>query len=171
MTAAAPTVRPIGSNPTLIWGMTSTERLRRIAAAQGMAFGHAHDGPALLAAASHVFEPAWLRFMAERPGEVLTLDGEQVIAHVTSPAGDHFPEGLSEVRAEDHRLFYNEALRKREEPVLEKLEPANVRMIDRKTCLAKRLSNILREPFFILNDEKTHPYTSPILSLPWLNTG
>ncbi len=133
MTSLALAVRPIGTNPTLIWGMTSSERLRRIADAQALRFGAA-DGPALLVAASHVFEPAWLKFMAARPGEVLTLDGQPVIAHVVEDAGgDAFPAGLTEVRAEDHRVFYNEALRKREEPVLERLEPGSVRAIERKT--------------------------------------
>lgn len=133
MSSSALAVRPIGTNPTLIWGMTSSERLRRIAAAQGLSFG-AGEGPVLLVAASHVFEPAWLKFMAARPGEVLTLAGEKVIGHApTGHSGDGFPEGLTEVRAEDHRIFYNEALRKREEPVLERLEPAQVRAIERKT--------------------------------------
>ena len=134
MNAGALAVRPIGTNPTLIWGMTSIERLRRIAAAQKLRFGANDDGPALLVAANHVFEPAWLKFMAARPGEVLTLAGEKVIAHVAADRpGDGFPEGLAEVRAEDHREFYNEALRKREEPVLERLEPGQVRAIERKT--------------------------------------
>jgi len=133
MTAASLTVRPIGTNPTLIWGMTSNERLRRIAWAQKLSFDKHGSGPALLVAASHVFEPAWLKFMTARPGEVLTLNGEKVIAHVVGPAGDTFPEGLTEVRAEDHRTFYNAALRKREEPVIEKLEPDSVRSIERQT--------------------------------------
>ena len=130
---------PIGSNPTRIWGMTSTERLRRMALAQKMRFCRDEaDGPApagtLIVAASHVFEPAWLRFMAARPGQVLTLGGEKVIAHVAGPTdGSGFPDGLTEIRAEDHRIFYNEALRKREEPVLEKLDPGSVHAIERKT--------------------------------------
>ncbi|ATE64410.1 CDP-alcohol phosphatidyltransferase family protein [Rhizorhabdus dicambivorans] len=134
MSSSALNVRPIGTNPTLIWGMTSTERLRRIAAAQSLGFSaEANGGPVLLAAASHVFEPAWLKFMAARPGQLLTLAGEPVIAHVAQDTGGGFPAGLAEVRAEDHRVFYNEALRKREEPVLERLEPGRVRAIERQT--------------------------------------
>ena len=134
MTSASLTVRSIGSNPTLIWGMSSTERLRRIAAAQKMMFGADGSGPALLVSADYVFEQAWLIFMAGRPGEVLTLGGVKVIAHVPAAAdGDAFPDGLTEVRVEDHRVFYNEALRKREEPVIERLEPGTVRSIERRT--------------------------------------
>lgn len=135
MNSSSLSVRPIGTNPTPIWGMTSTERLRRIAAAEKLAFrADRGGGPTLLVAASHVFEPAWLRFMAARPGTVLTLGGEKVIAHVADDRGEGgFPAGLTEIRAEDHRVFYNEALRKREEPVLERLEPGHVRAIERKT--------------------------------------
>lgn len=135
MNSSSLSVRPIGTNPTPIWGMTSTERLRRIAAAEKLTFrADQGGGPTLLVAASHVFEPAWLRFMAARAGTVLTLGGETVIAHVADDSGDSgFPAGLTEIRAEDHRVFYNEALRKREEPVLERLEPRHVRAIERKT--------------------------------------
>jgi len=113
--------------------MSSTERLRRIARSQKLRYRDTADGPTLLVAASHIFEPAWLKFMADRPGQVLTLAGEKVIAHVPQGAGDDFPEGLTEVRAEDHRGFYNAVLRKREEPVIAKLEPGSVRSIERKT--------------------------------------
>lgn len=131
--SSALAVRSIGTNPTLIWGMTSDERLRRIAEAQQPSLDGEEGRATLLVAASHVFEPAWLKFMADRPGALLTLAGEKVIAHVTEPAGDDFPEGLNEVRAEDNRVFYNVALRKREEPVLERLDPGTVRSIERKT--------------------------------------
>jgi len=134
MSLASLHVRPIGSNPTRLWGMTSDERLRRIARAQGLAYGAGAGGPALLVASTHVFEPAWLTFMAARPGAVLTLDGDMVIAHVAADDGtDAFPRGLQPVRVEDHRVFYNEALRKREEPVIERLDAASTGSIERKT--------------------------------------
>jgi phosphatidylglycerophosphate synthase len=40
---------------------------------------------------------------------------------------------MEDISVEDIRVFYNEALRKREEPVIERLEPGNVRAIERKT--------------------------------------
>lgn len=133
MSSSALSVRSIGTNPTRIWGMSSTERLRRIAKAQKLRYREDGNGPTLLVAASHVFEPAWLKFMAERPGHVLTLKGEQVIAHVPTDDGHGIPDGLTEVRVEDHREFYNATLRKREEPVIERLEPGTVKAIERKT--------------------------------------
>jgi len=138
MTSNAPlSVRSIGTNPTRIWGMTSEERLRRIARAQKLSTRPRDGGPVLLVAASHVFEPAWLKFMADRPGQLLTLNGEPVIAHVPAGAaggdGEGFPAGLEEVRAEDHRVFYNVGLRKREEPVIERLTRDSVKRIERAT--------------------------------------
>jgi len=134
MTSTSLTIRSIGTNPTLIWGMTSTERLRRIALSKKLSFDEAGAGSALLVAASHVFDHQWLNFMRDRPGEMLTIGGEPVIAHVVGAdeaEAQDFPSGLTEVRAEDHRVFYNEALRKREEPMIEALIPANVRTIER----------------------------------------
>ncbi|ABQ67672.1 hypothetical protein Swit_1307 [Rhizorhabdus wittichii RW1] len=131
--SSVPGVRSIGTNPTPIWGMSSTERLRRMAAAQKLRYREESNGPVLLVSASHVFEPAWLKFMVDRPGQVLTLDGEKVIAHLTSDTGGGFPDGLDEVRVEDNRVFYNAALRKREEPVIAKLEPGTAKAIERKT--------------------------------------
>jgi len=141
---ATPVVLSAGTNITRIWGMTSTERLRRIARAAGLPAQGAVDGPLLIAAASHVFDPQWLKFMLARPGSVLTIGGIPVIAHLEAgtprdrtcealaadkPLAGDLP--LSIVRAEDHRVFYNVALRKREEPMLERLEPASVRRIER----------------------------------------
>ena len=34
--ANLPALSPIGENPTPIWGMTNTERLRRLARAEGL---------------------------------------------------------------------------------------------------------------------------------------
>jgi len=136
MSSPSPTVRSIGSNPTRIWGMTSTERLRRIAASKKLSFEQPGTESALLVAASHVFDHQWLNFMLERPGAALTVGGEPVIAHVVTAAqaaADTFPAGLDEIRAEDHRTFYNEALRKREDPMIERLAPANVRKIERES--------------------------------------
>ncbi len=131
MAASPTTVRSIGINPTLLWGMTSSERLRRIAHAQKLSFNQGDAAHTLMVAASHVFDPQWLKFMTARAGQVLTIGGVPVIAHVVGPAPQEFPEGLTEIRAEDHRVFYNESLRKREEPMLERLEPASVRKIER----------------------------------------
>ncbi|RVT94539.1 CDP-alcohol phosphatidyltransferase family protein [Sphingomonas crocodyli] len=141
----APAVLIAGTNPTPIWGMSSEERLHRIARARGLPTTRGEpDGPVLIAAASHVFDHQWIGFMLARPGSVLTSGDVPVLAHLTGnrsadlirkamAEGHPLPEGLPVeiVRAEDHRVFYNEALRKREEPMLEPLTPGNVRAIER----------------------------------------
>ncbi len=141
-----PAVLSAGDNSTRIWGMTSIERLRRIARAADLPADDTPDGPLLIAAASHVFDPLWLTFMLARPGSVLTIGGVPVIAHVQAGTprdgiaealalGEPLTGGLplAIIAAEDHRVFYNEALRKREEPMLERLEPASVRRIERQS--------------------------------------
>ncbi|MGE4322935.1 MAG: CDP-alcohol phosphatidyltransferase family protein [Sphingobium sp.] len=145
-----PTVRLIGENPIRLWGVTLHERVRRIAAADGLAMD---DGagdeapaqrPALLINSAYAFDPQWLRFMVERPGCVLTIDGTPAIAHVTAAAGDAaqamasgaLPGELQQVRAEDHKDFYNKALRKREWPFLIPLTRANVPAIEQASYKA-----------------------------------
>jgi phosphatidylglycerophosphate synthase len=114
--------------------MTTTERLRRMAAKQRMRFGADQGGATLLVSADYVFEAAWLKFMAQRPDAVLTLGGEKVIAHVSRPTrAKGFPRGLTEIRVEDNRTFYNEALREQEEPLIARLEPGSVRAVERQT--------------------------------------
>ncbi len=139
MNEAAPAVRTIGNNPTLLWGLTSTERNRRIAHAAGLPEDPpGGSGATLLIDADYAFDPQWLRFMRDRPESVLTKDGAPIMAHTAAASavaamerGD-LPD-LAVVRAEDHAVFYNEQLRKRERPFLERLTPATVRGIERQS--------------------------------------
>ncbi|RIA36633.1 phosphatidylglycerophosphate synthase [Hephaestia caeni] len=141
---AAAAILPIGDNPTLLWGMTARERLRRIAAAHKLAFDAAAPGNVLLASLDYVFDPAWVAHLADKPGTVVTRDGVPVLAHVATdaqgsaviaamqarkrlrPAG-----GLTLLPAEDEAGIFNEALRKRERPFAERLVPENVPAIER----------------------------------------
>ncbi len=139
--AASPHVQIIGSNDTRIWGMPHPERIRRIAAKAGMEIGRTGDpGPALIVNVDYAFDPQWFEFMRDRLGSVLTIDGAPAIANVTTRAAEaasamaegRIPAGLEEVRAEDHRNFYNKALRKIEWPFLVRLTPAAVPGIERR---------------------------------------
>ena len=139
LTVGAPTLC-IGSNPTLIWGMTAAERVRRIVAAQR--FENA-DGGVVVANLAYAFDPAWLAHLATRPGSVLTREGVPVLAYV-SDAGDREAivkamhegrplqeaSGLVRIAAEVAGGIFNEQLRKRETPFAERLEPASVRLIE-----------------------------------------
>jgi phosphatidylglycerophosphate synthase len=142
MSADGLMVLPIGSNDTLIWGMTNLERLRRIAVAQGLSIGAAADGPALLVDLGYAFDPAWLRIMADRPGYAVTRGGVPVIAHVTAEAPD--PAALVPIVQEEAEIE-NHALRKRERPFMERLTPATVPVIERASYLGsyKGVTDIL----------------------------
>ena len=81
------TVETIGNNPTLLWGMTITERIGRIARAAGFGTGgNTSDGPVLLTNAAFAFDPAWLKHLAAMPGAMLTLGGVPAIAHARTAA-------------------------------------------------------------------------------------
>ena len=128
MSAALPTIVPVGADATLLWGMTSLERLRRIARAQGLALAErATDAlpPVLEVDLGYAFDPAWLKFAAAHPGHVVTLEGAPVIAHRTS-----LPDDLRAVAQETTELE-NTALRKRERPFMGRLTPACVPALER----------------------------------------
>lgn len=140
-----PTLVPVGDNPTPIWGMSTTERVRRMAAARKLPFGEAavsEAGGVLLANSAFAFDPAWLPHLVARPGTVLTRGGVPVLAHVAAAdraaveaamAADR-PLGagaLATIEAEDEAGIFNEALRKRERPFAERLTPASVPAIER----------------------------------------
>lgn len=143
--SSQPTVVPVGSNPTPLWGMSTTERLRRLAAARKLPFADAmgdEAGGVLLANSAFAFDPAWLPHLVARPDTVLTRGGVPVLAHVDAAnrarvaaamaadlplaAGD-----LAVIEAEDDAGIFNEALRKRERPFAERLTPASVPAIER----------------------------------------
>ena len=132
-----PALRPVGDNPTRLWGMDSRERLRRIAAAQGLS-----EGPdVILADLRYAWDPVWSRHLAKLPGCVVARSGVPVLVHVAAGdaaaaeramlAGDPLDPGLTMIDADDPAGIYNEALRKRERPFMDRLEPASVRRIER----------------------------------------
>jgi len=133
-----------GANPTYLWGMSVDERVRRIAAAQKFTIGGIGDAPTLLVNRAFAFDPAWLRAMATRPGEALTLGGKVAIANcrndderreaLAAIEGDaRLPEGASLVALahEDGNVQVNAELRKREQPFLLRLDPSTVRGVER----------------------------------------
>jgi phosphatidylglycerophosphate synthase len=105
-----------------LWGLTARERLERIAAAQGMEV--ADDGEVEVDL-GYAFDPAWLRFVAERPGHALTLGGKRVISNAGGGAAP------VEVKWEESQGIENNELRKRERPFLDRLAPDTVRSLER----------------------------------------
>ena len=116
---APPPVVPVGGSDTRIWGMTTRERLNRIAHAQGLVV--AESGEGICVDLGYVFDPAWLKIAAARPGLAITRDGVPVIAN--GPTTETMSQETSEIE--------NVALRKRERPFLERLTPATAPAIER----------------------------------------
>ncbi len=137
-----PRVLVLGDNKTRLWGLEPIERTRRIAAKEKLALADgAGSSPLLLINSQYAFDPLWLAFMKERPGCVLTIGGAPAIAHVTHDVQaaaaaitqGRVPGGLEVVPAEEHRNFYNKALRKLEWPFLVRLTPEAVPEIERRS--------------------------------------
>jgi phosphatidylglycerophosphate synthase len=132
-------VETVGANPVRLWGLDTAERVRRIAAKAGLGGSGA---PVVLANADYAFDPAWLSYVAQHPGVVLTHTGVPALAHARDELeaaelraamrgeGD-IPEGLDVVSYEDGAEIENKALRKRERPFLMQLTPASRREIER----------------------------------------
>jgi phosphatidylglycerophosphate synthase len=139
MTALLPQVRICGDNHVRLWGLTPRERIARIANKAGLTMASPEaTGPLLLINSDYAFDPQWIGFVLARPETVLTIGGTPAMA-LTSD-GDAIATmekgalpALDEVRAEDHATFYNQALRKREKPFLERLTPAAVPGIERQS--------------------------------------
>jgi phosphatidylglycerophosphate synthase len=120
------------------------ERVRRIARAQKLPCGDGESGgAALLVNQAFVFDPAWLRYFASRPGEALTREGSIVLAHCRDEkeraAAQAAIEGgarsldtsLTLIAHESGATAVNTELRKREQPFAMRLEPETVRAAER----------------------------------------
>ncbi len=135
--ANLPALSPIGENPTPIWGMTNTERLRRLARAEGLPETAGPSGAHIYANLAYVFDPVWLRHIVPLPGTVVMNGDELVIAHLT---GGMRPEDIAQHRAaltiidyQGNPQIYNRQLRKLDCPFIQRLTPETRRAIERKS--------------------------------------
>ncbi len=132
-----PALSLIGDNPTLLWGMTNAERLRRLARAGGLPDTPSPNGAALFVNLDYVFDPVWLRHILTLPGTVLMDGGDLVMAHLT---GGMTPDDVAAQRGtvtmidyRDDPQIYNRQLRKLECPFVQRLTPDTRRVIERKS--------------------------------------
>jgi phosphatidylglycerophosphate synthase len=132
-----PALTPIGENPTLLWGMTNAERLRRLSRAEGLPDAPPASGARLYVSLDYVFDPVWLRHIVARPGTAVTDGGDLVMAHLTDGLR---PEDMAEqagrVTVIDYRddpQIYNRQLRKLDCPFIQRLTPETRREIERKS--------------------------------------
>jgi len=148
--------------------MDARERSCRLAANAGLECTDAPEpGRAvLLASLRYAWDPAWLKAMRVRPGTMLTLDGEPVMAHVAAGANtpaaaagleDHEPvEGYELLASETAELPHAE-LRKRERPFVMLLDAEDTGRVERAAYDAayKGVTDVLtlylwRRPAFYL---------------------
>lgn len=135
---------PVGSNPAKLFGLDVQTRSCRLAGNFGMEPARQPDAgrATLIADMGFAWDPAWLRWIAARPGTLLTLRGEAVLAHVAAgqavgPALDAMRsgtrgglEGLEEVESEGAELSYSE-LRKRDRPFVMPVRADNAVEVER----------------------------------------
>ncbi|WP_157220294.1 CDP-alcohol phosphatidyltransferase family protein [Flavisphingomonas formosensis] len=145
MTETPIRVAVVGHNPTTIWGMSASERTRRIAGAANIGFSDAEaPAPILLVNSGFAFDPPLLAFLARQPGTALIRDGRVVIAHaateaqaaairaaILNDASLSAETGLTSIVHDDGFSLYNETLRKREHPFAMRLAPDTVAAIER----------------------------------------
>ncbi|HYX46937.1 MAG TPA: CDP-alcohol phosphatidyltransferase family protein [Sphingomicrobium sp.] len=159
---------PIGHNEAQPFGMDARERACRLARNAGF---ECSDAPvegraALLASMRYAWDPAWLKAMRARPGTMLTLSGNPVMAHVSAdsnPAAaaagledEEVVAGYELLPSESAELSYAE-LRKRERPFVMALDPADPEPVERASYDAayKGVTDVLtlylwRRPAFYL---------------------
>lgn len=139
----------VGESQGRIWGMTSGERLSRIYRRIGLSEGAGAGDPGADLVAVHagwVFDESLIKALAGRPWAVLVDEAGAAVA-VNAPAevaqaavaalaagGDPSSVDPRFVRltALDVGSAYNSALRKREPPVLERLDKDTVRAVEKR---------------------------------------
>jgi phosphatidylglycerophosphate synthase len=172
---------PVGRNPARPFGMDARDRACRLAANAGLEPADAPiEGRAvLLSSLRYGWDPAWLKAMRGRPGTMLTLAGEPVMAHVAG--GENFTAaaagledhqqvaGYELIAAETAELSYAE-LRKRERPFVMVLDPDDPEPVERAAYDAayKGVTDVLtlylwRRPAFDLTRWAARARLSPNL--------
>jgi phosphatidylglycerophosphate synthase len=144
----APAFVALGENPARVFGLDARQRAERLAANAGLEVRRnpTPDGAQVLADLGYAWDPAWLKAIAARPGTVLTLGGQPILAHLPggqaaqsvveamrrgAPAQALDPGlGLELLAAETGELNYAE-LRKRGRPFAMPLEPATAQLVER----------------------------------------
>ena len=172
---------PVGTNAARPFGMDARERACRLAAKAGLECSDAPqpDGAVLLASMRFAWDPAWLKAVRARPGAMLTLEGEPVMAHVPAGANaaaaaagleDHqVVEGYELLPAETTELSYTE-LRKRDRPFVLRLDAEDLEPVERAAYDAayKGVTDVLtlylwRRPAFYLTRWAARARLSPNL--------
>ena len=139
-----PVFVPVGNTPARLFGMSARTRACRLASNAGFDCADTVEPgrPALLANMGFAWDPAWLKGMAARPGHILTLGDEPVLAHVAAEqaaepviaamlSGSAAPgDGFEQIAAETAELS-NAELRKRDRPFVLPIDAGNTEPVER----------------------------------------
>jgi len=116
---------PLGDNTTRVFSLDAHTRACRLAEKAGLECRERpeQNRTAILANLAYAWDPVWLRVLSDKPGSVLTLRDQPVLAHVEKDAdaaaeailAGKVPESLELVDAETAEIGYDE-LRKKERP-------------------------------------------------------
>jgi len=136
----APIFVPLGENPARIFALNAWTRACRLAEKAGLECREQpeRDQSALLANLDYAWDPVWLKVLRDKPGSVLTLRGQPVLAHVEKDPdraaeailAGKVPVGLETIDAETAEVGYDE-LRKKERPFVLPLSEANAERVER----------------------------------------
>ena len=136
----APIFVPLGENPARIFALNAWTRACRLAEKAGLECREQpeRDRAALLANLDYAWDPVWLKVLRDKPGSVLTLRGQPVLAHVEKDPdraaeailAGKVPVGLETIDAETAEVGYDE-LRKKERPFVLPLSEANAERVER----------------------------------------
>ena len=125
-------IEAVGSNDTKLWGLTAGERLDRIARAKRL------EQAPVMVNLCYAWDPSWLGFVADRPGEIVTFGGVPVLAHVSNEiererirAAMRDGRSVEGLAWEESAGLTNDELRKRERPFMDRLAPDTVRRLER----------------------------------------
>ena len=134
----------IGGNGTRVFGLPPDVRARRFAAQARLVPGDgpAADGGTIVADLGYAWSPAWLPWLAARPGTLVTCGGRPAIGHAADAAqaarlaatmrdGAAAPSGFERLAIEDGASLYDAALRKREDAYLMPLTAATAPAVER----------------------------------------
>src|SRR3546814_15435151 len=95
------------------------------------------EGAAVIVNLGYAWDPSWLNFVADRPGQVVTLGGVPVLANIADAAErGRICAAMSEGRSveglawEESDGLTNDELRQRERPFMDSLTPETVRKLE-----------------------------------------
>jgi phosphatidylglycerophosphate synthase len=173
----APDFVPLGENSARVFALDSHTRACRLAKKAGMECRQQpqHDRPALLANLAFAWDPEWLKVLRDKPGAILTLGGQPVLAHVEENIdaaaqailAGKVPEGLDLIDSETAEVGYDD-LRKKDRPFVLPLTQGNAQQVERAAYDAsyKGVTDALtlylwRKPAFYLTRSAAEAGLSP----------